>query len=271
LPNNVLNEKPIIYSLPPALLSNKVALGCGKIKDKEYIPPQVPLPILLYHRFGPEASDSMTIRTAFFESHLKYLDENSYKVVSLRRFVDRPINGGLPHSPRPVVITVDDGHKSVYTDMLPLIKKYRVPVTLFLYPSAISNAAYAMTWDQLREMRETGLFDFQSHTYWHPNFKKDRERLRPAEYEQSVEMQLKKSKARLEKEFNMKVEMLAWPFGIWDEWLMGKAAEAGYRATFTMERHHAAASDCMMALPRYLITNGDRGKAFERILGGKDR
>ncbi len=243
----------------------------GKSRDKEDISLQGPIPILLYHRFGPEATDSMTIRTAVFESHLKFIDENGYKVMSLRQLVDRRVNGELPLAPRPVVITVDDGHKSVYTDMLPLIKKYRVPVTLFLYPSAISNAVYAMTWDQLREMRETGLFDFQSHTYWHPNFKKDRERLRPAEYEQSVEMQLKKSKMRLEKEFKMKVEMLAWPFGIWDEWLIGKAGEAGYRATFTMERHHATASDSMMALPRYLITNGDRGKAFERILGGKDR
>jgi peptidoglycan/xylan/chitin deacetylase (PgdA/CDA1 family) len=242
----------------------------GKSKDKEDIFPQAPIPILLYHRFGPEATDSMTIRTAVFESHLKFLDENDYKVVSLRQLVDRHVNRGLPLASRPVVITVDDGHKSVYTDMLPLIKKYRVPVTLFLYPSAISNAVYAMTWDQLKETRETGLFDLQSHTYWHPNFKKDRGRLRPPEYEQSVEMQLKKSKVRLEKEFNMKVEMLAWPFGIWDEWLIGKAAEAGYRATFTMERHHVTASDRIMALPRYLMTNGDRGKAFERILGRTD-
>ncbi len=103
--------------------------------------------------------------------------------------------GPMP-SHRSVVISVDDGHKSVYTDMLPLIKKYRIPVTLFLYPSAISNASYAMTWEQIKKLKKTGLFDLQSHTYWHPNFKKDKKKLNPAEYEKFVDMQLKKSKGK---------------------------------------------------------------------------
>jgi peptidoglycan/xylan/chitin deacetylase (PgdA/CDA1 family) len=44
-----------------------------------------------------------------------------------------------------VAITVDDGHLSVYTELYPLILKHRPPVTLFIYPSAISNASYALT------------------------------------------------------------------------------------------------------------------------------
>jgi peptidoglycan/xylan/chitin deacetylase (PgdA/CDA1 family) len=163
-----------------------------------------------------------------------------------------------------VVITVDDGHKSIYTDMLPLVKKYQIPVTLFIYPSAISNATYAMTWSQLRELKETGLFDLQSHTYWHPNFKKDKARLKPAEYETSVVMQLKKSKERLEKEFSARVNMLAWPFGIYDDDLIRKAKEAGYAATFSMERHPASNDDNVMILPRFLMTNGERAKTFAR-------
>jgi peptidoglycan/xylan/chitin deacetylase (PgdA/CDA1 family) len=175
--------------------------------------------------------------------------------------------GLLPNS-RVVVITADDGHISIYTDALPLLKKYRVPMTLFIYPSAISNASYAMTWDQLRQLKATGLFDFESHTYWHPNFKKDQGRLKPAEYEKSVAIQLKKSKEVLEKQLNEKVNMLAWPFGIYDPWLESKAAEAGYVAAFSIDRHHATPSERRMALPRYLMTNADRGKAFERIVGG---
>jgi peptidoglycan/xylan/chitin deacetylase (PgdA/CDA1 family) len=152
--------------------------------------------------------------------------------------------------------------------MFPLLRKYRLPMTLFLYPSAISNASYAMTWDQLREVKASGLVDFQSHTFWHPNFKKDRVRLKPVEYENFVEMQLRKSKEKLEKELGIKVDMLAWPFGIYDDELIRKAAQAGYVATFTMERHHTNISDNGMALPRYLITNADREKAFGRILAG---
>jgi hypothetical protein len=123
-----------------------------------------------------------------------------------------------------------------------------------------------MTWNQLREMKETGLLDFQSHTFWHPNFKEERKRLKPAEYEDFVEKQLKKSRERLQREFDVKVDMLAWPFGIYDEWLIRKVIEAGYVAGFTMDRRHTSPSENMMALPRYLIVHKD---SIRTLLDGK--
>jgi len=228
----------------------------------------VQVPILLYHRFGPMVADGMTVTTAVFESHLIHLKDNGYAVIPLRQLVDYYLRKGPPPPPRSVVIVADDGHKSVYTDMYPLVRKYHIPVTLFIYPSAISNASYAMTWDQLRELKKSGLFDFQSHTYWHPNFKKDKKKFSPSEYEKSVEMQFRKSKERIEKELGGKVDMLAWPFGLYDEELMGKASALGYAAAFTIERHHTSASDNLMTLPRYLIINADKGKTFEAILQG---
>jgi len=217
------------------------------------------VPILLYHRFGPAVADSMTVTTTHFESQLKYFKDEGYTVIPLRQFVEYHL-GKMPSIPsRSLVITADDGHKSVYTDMFPLLKKYHVPATLFLYPSALSNAPYAMSWEQIREMRATGLLDLQSHTFWHPNFKREKKSLRIDEYENLVESQLRKAKAKLEKEFNVRVDMLAWPFGIYDEQLIKKATEVGYVAAFTMERREATLSDNPMALPRYLIV-GTAGK-----------
>jgi peptidoglycan/xylan/chitin deacetylase (PgdA/CDA1 family) len=210
----------------------------------------------------------MTVTTPVFESHLQYLKGNGYTVIPLRHLVDYFLGKGPPPPPRSVVIAADDGHKTVYSDMLPLVRRYRIPVTLFIYPSAISNASYAMTWDQLRELKKSGLFDIQSHSYWHPNFKKEKKRLNPAEYEKAVDMQLKKSKEKLEKELGVKVDMLAWPFGIYDEDLISKAKADGYSAGFTIERHNASALDNIMALPRYIMVNADREKIFERLLGG---
>ncbi|MGZ3494421.1 MAG: polysaccharide deacetylase family protein [Thermodesulfobacteriota bacterium] len=246
------------------LLLTLVPLTHGELRNRGESFQAIQVPILLYHRFGSMASDSMTVTTDNFKADLKYLSDNGYRVIPLGDLVDYYLGRKkcpLPHS---VVITVDDGHKSVYTDMLPLVKKYQIPVTLFIYPSAISNANYAMAWSQLRELKETGLFDFQSHTYWHPNFKKDKARLKPAEYESSVVMQLRKSKDRLEKEFSARVNMLAWPFGIYDDDLIRKAKGAGYVATFTMERHPASNDDNVMVLPRFLMTNGERAKTFAR-------
>jgi hypothetical protein len=79
---------------------------------------------------------------------------------------------------------------------------------------------------------------------------------------------LKNSKERLEKKLEIRVDMLAWPFGIYDDQLIDMAVEAGYVAAFTIERHHANHSNNIMALPRYLIMNTDGEKAFEKIIGG---
>ena len=120
------------------------------------------VPILLYHRFGPTVADGMTVTTTVFESHMKYLHDNGYTVIPLRRLVDHYLGKAPAPKPKSVVIVADDGHKSVYSYMLPVIRRYGYPVTIFAYPSAISNATYAMTWDQLRELKKTGLFDIQS-------------------------------------------------------------------------------------------------------------
>jgi peptidoglycan/xylan/chitin deacetylase (PgdA/CDA1 family) len=226
----------------------------------------VRVPILLYHRLGPTASDSMTMPTSLFEAHLKHLKEHGYTVIPLRELVDFRLGRGPAPRPKSVVLVADDAHRSVYTDMLPLVRKYKVPVTIFAYPSAISNAKYAMTWDELREVKRSGLFDVQSHTYWHPNFKTEKKKLPPAEYASFVDTQLRKAKAKLEAELGGVVDLLAWPFGICDAELGNRASAAGYRAAFSIVRKPVAVSDEVMALPRYLLTAGDGEPAFARIL-----
>ena len=226
------------------------------------------VPVLLYHRFGPTVADGMTIKTSVFESHMKYLHDNGYTVIPLRQLVDHYLGRGPAPKPKSVVIVEDDAHKSVYSDMLPVVRKYRYPVTVFVYPSAISNAKYAMTWEQLRDLKKSGLFDFQSHTFWHPNFKKERRKLKPEAFEALLSTQLRKSKARIENELGGKVDMLAWPFGIYDEHLIGRAREAGYLATFTIERRHATRQDSVLKLPRYLLVNADNGTSFRQLLEG---
>lgn len=224
------------------------------------------IPILLYHRLGPTAADPMTVSTPVFASHLEYLSANGYTVIPLRRLTAYLAGEAPPPPARSIVITADDGHVSVFTDMFPLIRHYRIPVTLFIYPSAISNAKYAMTWQQLREMRDSGLVDIQSHTYWHPNFKKEKQRLSKDAYEKFARLQMGKSKEILEQELGGRVDMLAWPFGIFDEELIDQARLLGYGAGFTLERRHAGRSDNLMALPRYLASDRLQGAAFGRLL-----
>jgi peptidoglycan/xylan/chitin deacetylase (PgdA/CDA1 family) len=238
-----------------ALLLFCPEFSAAKVPEGGAAQPDRGVPIYLYHRFGHEITDNMTLSVGRFEAQLRKFKEENCPVIPLRQLVDSLLKKTGPVPPRSVVLTADDGHISVYTQMFPLIKKYRVPVTLFLYPSALSNASYAMTWAQLREMRETGLLDYQGHTYWHPNFKIEKRRLGPEEYRNFVHGQLKKGKEKLEKEFRSPVDLLAWPFGICDEELGRLAREAGYVAAFSLERRHVNGSENMMALPRYLLAD----------------
>jgi peptidoglycan/xylan/chitin deacetylase (PgdA/CDA1 family) len=232
------------------------------------VTPEASVPILLYHRLGPTVADGMTIKTSVFAEHMKFLHDNGYRVIPLRQLVQWYQGKGPVPAAKSVVIVEDDAHKSVYSDMLPIIRKYRFPVTVFVYPSAISNAKYAMTWEQLRELKKTGLFDLQSHTYWHPNFKRERKKLQPADLDKLVMEQLTKSKRKLEQELGGPVDLLAWPFGIYDDHLLKKAHAAGYISTFSIERRHAGRCEKMQILPRYLLVNADQGKAFEQLLSG---
>ncbi len=221
--------------------------------------------ILVYHRFGPVAADSMTVTTEVFASQLKYLHDNGYTIVPLHDVVNFAAgHGELP--PRAVAITADDGHRTVFSDMKPLVERYRIPVTLFIYPSAISNASYAMTWEQLAELKATGLFSVESHTYWHPNFHIEKRRLSVADYGKFVDTQLIKSRQVLERRLGDNVTMLSWPFGIYDDELIAAATKSGYLAAFSIERRKVSHGDNVMALPRFIVTNGDVGKRFESLL-----
>ncbi|BCQ28963.1 hypothetical protein NK8_71530 (plasmid) [Caballeronia sp. NK8] len=101
--------------------------------------------ILLYHRFSDHVTDSMTVRTETFEAQLRSLKEHGYQILPLRAvltWLEEP-SATLP--PRVAILTADDGHRSVYDVLFPIAQKDRLPVTFFIYPSAISNAAYALT------------------------------------------------------------------------------------------------------------------------------
>jgi peptidoglycan/xylan/chitin deacetylase (PgdA/CDA1 family) len=227
---------------------------------------QVKVPILTYHRLAPTAVDSMTLPVSVFASQLKWLKDNDYKVIPLKTLVDYLEKKGPAPPEKSVVITFDDGHKSVETYLLPLVQQYKIPVTLFIYPSAISNASYALTWEQLAALQKMGNFDIQGHTYWHPNFKQDKKKMTPEAYQKFVTVQLVKSKAVLEKKLGISIDLLAWPFGIYDADLEKAAAQAGYQMAFSIDGRPASQSENAMSQPRYMIIHQQSMQDFETIM-----
>lgn len=242
-----------------------VALVCGAVCWPALAQEAVTVPILVYHRFAAQVNDSMTVRTSTFDVQLAWLRANGYTVIPLRRLVDWKLGKAAPPAAKSVVLVADDGHRSVYTELLPRIRQQRLPVTLFIYPSAISNATYAMTWAQLQEAQATGLVEIQSHSYWHPNFRTEAKRLSPEAWRAFVQDQLGRSRKVLQQRLGRSVDLLAWPFGLHDAALEALAAEAGYVAALGLEGRAVTAADQRFALPRILVVDTHRGPHFAAL------
>ncbi|GBQ90269.1 polysaccharide deacetylase [Gluconacetobacter johannae DSM 13595] len=220
--------------------------------------------VLAYHRFDPLHGGATTVTTLAFERQLDWLDAHGYRVVALGAAVEGlrgtgSVLGDVVAGGRAVAITVDDGHASVYTQLYPIVRRRHVPVTLFIYPSAISHAAYALTWGQLADMTLSGLVTVQSHTYWHPNFHVERAHRTAAAYRAFVDDQLVRSKRVLERRLGVPVELLAWPFGIVDADLRAAALRAGYRAAFGYGGGPASPGGDPFAIPRLPMSDADQG------------
>lgn len=224
------------------------------------------IPIILYHNLNPAVPGSMTITPQKFEANLKLLKDNGFTFIPLKEVVEYLQGKRNTLPPKPVVLTADDGWESVYTYMYPIIKKLNIPITLFIYPASISNEKHFLSWNQLKELKNTGLFDIQSHTYSHPNFKVAKKKLSPATYEQFVQKELFTSKKILEDKMGIKVTLLAWPFGIYNDYLENAAKNAGYVMAFTIGYHTANRSFKPMEQPRFMIVDNLDDQTFKIIL-----
>jgi peptidoglycan/xylan/chitin deacetylase (PgdA/CDA1 family) len=229
---------------------------------------QTNIPILCYHNFSPTVPGSMNMTPQQFETQLIWLNTHGFTVIPLKEAVEflQGKRASLP--PKSIVITVDDGWQSVYTYLYPIVKKYQIPVTLFIFSQTISVGKNALTWDELKELQNTGLFDIQGHTDSHPNFKVAKKSFSTEKYNKFVTRELEYSKKILEKKLGHPIIFLAWPFGIYNSDLEDAAQNAGYTMAFTIDARTAKKSDRAMAEPRFMIIASQSMKTFQWIVNG---
>jgi biofilm PGA synthesis lipoprotein PgaB len=129
------------------------------------------IPVLMYHKFDYNVDPnehSMFVSASRFEDQIKEMVNEGYTPITLydlKRYLDG--DGGLPQ--KPVIITADDGYMNNYTIAYPILKKYNAQATFFITTEFIGTktASDHFTWEQAREMEESGLIDIQSHTHSH--------------------------------------------------------------------------------------------------------
>lgn len=98
--------------------------------------------ILTYHRFSRE-SHPFKISAGEFAAHLEYLSSHN-RVLELSETVEYLRNGKtLP--PNAAVITIDDGYADAYEVAFPLLKKYRMPATVYAVTDFLDGKCWLWT------------------------------------------------------------------------------------------------------------------------------
>ena len=115
---------------------------------------------LMYHSVDNEKGKG-GIFVNEFEEHIKWIkDKKTFKMEELKN-----LNYTLPKNS--ILITFDDGYKNNYTLAFPILKKYNMKATIFLNTKFIGKDEFYLNWDEIKEMYESGLVDFQLHTHSH--------------------------------------------------------------------------------------------------------
>lgn len=136
-----------------------------------------------------------------------------------------------------VIITFDDGDKSWYSLVKPLLAKYKMKATFFLWANMIGKDSF-LTWEEVETMshyyNDSGErpFIFGSHTYSHVYLKQRKTGYGNInEYNAFLDYELRESKNSIESHTPGSVSILSLPFGDGanDPDIIAAAKRNGYR------------------------------------------
>ena len=223
--------------------------------------------VLCYHIVETPAAPRMHIDRETFRQHLRYLEMTGYNVIPLRHLYEY-VTGKRASIPKnAVVITIDDGWRSTYTEAYPELQKRKFPFTVFVYPNIIGKTSNALTWEQIREMSDNGV-DIQSHALTHPFLTKRRHRSKSdAAYAEWLQKELAGSRRILEKETGKKVQFIAYPYGDYDDRVVEATAKAGYTAALTCDYGPVRKGSDPLRMKRFVIDDRMDFADFRKYLG----
>jgi len=207
--------------------------------------------VLGYHQFDNPSPNQYSIRSSVFREQMQKIRDMGWAVIPMQNLL-RFLKGEIELPPKCVVITVDDGYRSVYLKAFPILKEFGYPWTFFCYTQFVNSGAGAVTWTQLHEMQQAGC-DVQSHTHSHPFLTKKGSKTDDA-YDAWLSQELAGSKEILEKNLGTSVNALAYSYGAWNVRVQQKAIELGYEGLFTVAGTRIGKKASPANIGRYIIT-----------------
>ncbi|MDF2521748.1 MAG: hypothetical protein K0R84_2376 [Clostridia bacterium] len=212
------------------------------------------IPVLMYHHISEDKTkwDSVTISPEKFREEMLYLKAVGYNTIHFKDYIDYVEQGkSLPDNP--IIVTFDDGYLSNYQYAYPVLKQYDMKASIFiigwsvgrkLHKDSVTPITEHFTWEQAKEMQQSGLIELQSHTYDLHNpsdevnyglgvSKLEKESVE--QYKSRLETDAEKIEQLISQNIGGEVYAISYPYGSYNEYSESILKERGYRFTVTTQ------------------------------------
>lgn len=229
------------------------------------------VPVLVYHDLGRPSigGNGAVVAPAEFDWQMAWLREHGYTAVTAAALADW-VAGTRSLPERPVLITIDDGYASTYTEALPILKQHGMRAVLFLITDGPEGAPGngMLTWQQVRALAGSGVFEIQGHTH--------------AAHDQAggVPLLLTWTDRQIQADYDTMIARftaagfnspiaLAYPFGRYSERALTVYRQAGVRLGFTVEHGYVRRGDDPLKLKRLIVWPGLSQCQFGALVTGE--
>lgn len=212
--------------------------------------------IIYYHEIVEDGKgySYQKIDQSKFEDQMKWIRDNGY--ISL--FFSE-LDKELPK--KSVIVSFDDGFKSVYQNAIPIMQKYGIKGNVYLSTAYIGTDNRFMDWDMVIEMQKNRQLEMQAHTHTHIDIRlADEDKMR-----EEIEI----SNHEIEKHLEYQPIAFCIPYGKYNRKSIKILKDvSNYKYILGSFYGDINMSVSAKILPRIGISNEDNLKTFERKMKG---
>jgi biofilm PGA synthesis lipoprotein PgaB len=229
---------------------------------------------------GDFDADQYAVSTRNLMEQFTWLRDNDFHPVSVDAII-AAYEDRRPLPPNAVLLTFDDGLASFYSRVYPLLRLFRYPAVVSVVSSWIETEAAVdyvgikrqagdfLSWEQLREMQDSGLVEIASHSHdLHTGIRGNPQgNMQPAAttrlfdgehyetetaYVERVRRDLSLSVDTIHENTGHKPRIITWPYGALNDAAADVAAELGMRISLTLAPKTEIRNDTLR-IGRYLL------------------
>ena len=237
------------------------------------------IPILTYHHILRDEENtrfrhtSTTTSVRAFSNQMTWLRDQGYTTLTMYQ-LEGYIRNKMNLPARSVVITFDDGLKSVNRYAWPILRQYNFKATAFIISSRIKR--HPQKWDpkslqfmsvsELKDIQD--VFDVQSHTHFLHRVDAYRHPILLSRSYHNILFDFERSRRALS-QFNPHVLYLSYPFGGYNATALQAANDAGFHMAVTTVKGKVKPGDNPFLLKRLYILRTDSLETMSRLISNQ--